>query len=237
MQGWNLKMFYYLKKTVRYFFKQRGQGMTEVLIVVALIAIAGIMVSILYGDNIRKQIGKTGNAVGGKDTALIDDTEKADKEDEHKNLNDFADMEEEVSAPPPPPLPAETDLLGHDVRHHIGDGLYGGSAGGGNLQNEGTSFNVRFELTQDMIDYANDLNGGFLYLNFDAWGCNYNVNSVDLGGYDVGNINNGSNSFSVNASDLGVGSHDLTFFSYEYSGGYFDDFEVADITIDYFSNE
>ncbi|MFY2562324.1 hypothetical protein ACN469_32320 [Corallococcus terminator] len=45
--------------------KARGQGMTEYIIIVALIAIAAIGVVTLFGDNIRKLFGASAAALAG----------------------------------------------------------------------------------------------------------------------------------------------------------------------------
>lgn len=45
--------------------KARGQGMTEYIIIVALIAIAAIGVVTLFGDNIRKLFGASADALAG----------------------------------------------------------------------------------------------------------------------------------------------------------------------------
>lgn len=45
--------------------KNRGQGMTEYIIIVALIAIAAIGVITLFGDNIRKLFGASADALAG----------------------------------------------------------------------------------------------------------------------------------------------------------------------------
>ncbi|WP_224245606.1 Flp family type IVb pilin [Hyalangium gracile] len=50
------------KKQVR---KSRGQGMTEYIIIVSLIAIASIGVITLFGDNIRKLFGASAAALAG----------------------------------------------------------------------------------------------------------------------------------------------------------------------------
>ena len=47
---------------------QSGQGMTEYIIIVALIAIAAIGVVTLFGDNIRRMFGASVDALAGKDT-------------------------------------------------------------------------------------------------------------------------------------------------------------------------
>lgn len=46
-------------------FKQLGQGMTEYIIIVALIAIAGIAIFTLFGDVVREQMGIMTEELGG----------------------------------------------------------------------------------------------------------------------------------------------------------------------------
>ncbi|AEI68596.1 hypothetical protein [Corallococcus macrosporus] len=57
------------KKQLR---KARGQGMTEYIIIVALIAIAAIGVVTLFGDNIRKLFGASAAALAGDDSVEND---------------------------------------------------------------------------------------------------------------------------------------------------------------------
>lgn len=57
------------KKNLR---KARGQGMTEYIIIVALIAIAAIGVITLFGDNIRKLFGASAAALAGEDNVKND---------------------------------------------------------------------------------------------------------------------------------------------------------------------
>jgi Flp pilus assembly pilin Flp len=45
--------------------KRRGQGMTEYIIIVALIAIAAIGIITLFGDNIRRLFGMSADALSG----------------------------------------------------------------------------------------------------------------------------------------------------------------------------
>ncbi len=45
--------------------KQLGQGMTEYIIIVALIAIAAITVYNLFGDTVRNQVGDMAAELGG----------------------------------------------------------------------------------------------------------------------------------------------------------------------------
>ena len=46
--------------------KTRGQGMTEYIIIVALISIAAVGVITLFGDNIRKLFGMSADALTGE---------------------------------------------------------------------------------------------------------------------------------------------------------------------------
>ena len=71
--------------------KNHGQSMTEMIVVVALIAIAGILGFILFGDNLRKQFGKSGRAVGGYDSKSVGETDGGKKVGEHRTLKNFAD--------------------------------------------------------------------------------------------------------------------------------------------------
>lgn len=54
-----------MKKNLKTLKNRRGQGMTEYIIIVALIAIAAIGVITLFGDNIRKLFGGSANALAG----------------------------------------------------------------------------------------------------------------------------------------------------------------------------
>ncbi len=58
-----------MKKQIRR--KNRGQGMTEYIIIVALIAIAAIGVITLFGDNIRKLFGMSADALAGNDNVSM----------------------------------------------------------------------------------------------------------------------------------------------------------------------
>ncbi len=48
--------------------RQFGQGMTEYIIIVALIAIAAITVYNLFGDTVRGQVGDMASELGGGDS-------------------------------------------------------------------------------------------------------------------------------------------------------------------------
>jgi pilus assembly protein Flp/PilA len=69
---------------------QRGQGMTEYIIIVALIAIAAIGVVTIFGDNIRDLFAASTNALAG-DTKVTPGTEKAKAtHTQSKTLKTFA---------------------------------------------------------------------------------------------------------------------------------------------------
>lgn len=51
---------------------RRGQGMTEYIIIVALIAIAAVGVITLFGNNIRKLFGGSANVLAGNNYSGAD---------------------------------------------------------------------------------------------------------------------------------------------------------------------
>lgn len=60
-------IFRKLSATKLYFRKQLGQGMTEYIIIVALIAVAAIAVTQLFGATIRNQVAAIAQEVSGTD--------------------------------------------------------------------------------------------------------------------------------------------------------------------------
>jgi len=46
--------------------RRKAQGMTEYILIVALIAVAAIGIVTLFGDNLRKIFGTANNALAGK---------------------------------------------------------------------------------------------------------------------------------------------------------------------------
>lgn len=73
--------------------RQLGQGMTEYIIIVALIAIAAIAIYGFFGDTIRAQMGAMTKELAGHD-AGNDPAKEAikdvDKETKSKTLKDYA---------------------------------------------------------------------------------------------------------------------------------------------------
>lgn len=68
--------------------KNRGQGMTEYIIVVALIAIAAIAVITLFGDNVRQLFASSAEALAGNDM-VVNNGQTAAESIKKKNLSNF----------------------------------------------------------------------------------------------------------------------------------------------------
>jgi pilus assembly protein Flp/PilA len=68
---------------------QKGQGMTEYIIIVALIAIAAIGVVTIFGDNIRRMFGASVDALAGTADATTG-AKKANGSSTHRNVTNFA---------------------------------------------------------------------------------------------------------------------------------------------------
>lgn len=69
---------------------ERGQGLTEYIVIVAMVAIAAIGVVTLYGDNVRKILGTAVDALAGE---LVSDTGAKTKgrTASERTLRDFAE--------------------------------------------------------------------------------------------------------------------------------------------------
>jgi len=80
--------------SMKNFRRSRGQGMTEYIIIVALIAIAAIAVYSFFGDTLRSQMGamtqelagKSGTATSAKAASTAG---QAAGESKHKGLSNF----------------------------------------------------------------------------------------------------------------------------------------------------
>lgn len=66
---------------------EKGQGMTEYIIIVALIAIAAIGVITVFGNNLRILFANSANALAGNETAT--ETGKTTFKAQHKSLQNF----------------------------------------------------------------------------------------------------------------------------------------------------
>lgn len=78
------------QKTFKKNQKNRGQGMTEYIIIVALIAIAAIGVITLFGDNVRAIFGASTEALAGESSAKVD-TKMKKNTYKTKNIKDFSE--------------------------------------------------------------------------------------------------------------------------------------------------
>ena len=76
-------------KTPRKVRTMRGQGMTEYIIIVALIAIAAIGVITLFGDNIKKLFGMSADALAGDDNVAQRAIKSKQGQLENKAMKDF----------------------------------------------------------------------------------------------------------------------------------------------------
>ncbi len=80
-----------MRKMQKMMRKQDGQGMTEYIIIVALIAIAAIGVVTVFGDNIRKIFGTSANALNGQ-TAATTGTQGAGMTADKRNITNFGEF-------------------------------------------------------------------------------------------------------------------------------------------------
>jgi len=74
--------------------RQAGQGMTEYIIIVALVAVAAISVYNLFGDTVRGQVGDLAAELGGGKTLKLGNTAGNDAQKEGKEEYDLADFDQ-----------------------------------------------------------------------------------------------------------------------------------------------
>jgi pilus assembly protein Flp/PilA len=67
----------------------RGQGLTEYILIVSLIAIASLAVVTLFGDNVRRLFGAAATSLSGE-KSVQPSFEKSKAEFEEKNLGNFS---------------------------------------------------------------------------------------------------------------------------------------------------
>lgn len=67
----------------------RGQGMTEYIIITALIAVAAIGIISLFGDNIRKLFGASAQALAGSNNVSNTGDQQRRDRLEKKSLSNF----------------------------------------------------------------------------------------------------------------------------------------------------
>ena len=69
---------------------RRGQGMTEYIIIVALIAIAALVLFTLFGDQIRSITGGIVRALSGEEEIEREEVTEVSEHDDHVKIDDFA---------------------------------------------------------------------------------------------------------------------------------------------------
>jgi Flp pilus assembly pilin Flp len=80
--------------------RQRGQGMTEYIIITALIAIAAIAAVTFFGSTVRSQIGAMGQELGGADATSTINHAKGEGNSaatsgvKHKDLSSYQSFKE-----------------------------------------------------------------------------------------------------------------------------------------------
>ncbi len=76
-------------RRVRTLKDRKGQGLTEYIIIVALVAIAAIGVVNIFGNQLRNQFATIVGAMSGHTTSKVADL--SSRADEEKNLKDLGD--------------------------------------------------------------------------------------------------------------------------------------------------
>jgi Flp pilus assembly pilin Flp len=70
---------------------RKGQGLTEYIIIVALVAVAGIGIVNIFGNQLRNQFNTIVKAMAGSSTATVESLAgKAGTEANQKNLSTYA---------------------------------------------------------------------------------------------------------------------------------------------------
>lgn len=71
---------------------ERGQGMTEYIIIVALIGVASIGVVGLFGDNVRHLFAAASDSIAGNENRQSMAEERGADYEHHESLKTFADQ-------------------------------------------------------------------------------------------------------------------------------------------------
>jgi Flp pilus assembly pilin Flp len=70
---------------------RRGQGLTEYIVVVALVAVAGIGIVNIFGNQLRNQFHTIVKAMAGSETRTVESlADRAGKEANQKSLSTYA---------------------------------------------------------------------------------------------------------------------------------------------------
>jgi Flp pilus assembly pilin Flp len=80
-----------MKRLTRLVRAERGQGLTEYIVIAALIAIAAMGIVTVFGDNIRALFGASVDALAGVDSGVKGaKTRMRGTRADHRNIQNFA---------------------------------------------------------------------------------------------------------------------------------------------------
>lgn len=230
--------------------RKDAQALTEYVVLAAIIAVGVIVTVSLFGQatlGVFAQLGSAMNRDGeAPDKTAVDDALAGMEIDAAiaRNMRNF-DLEDGGTPPPdsqpqPPPQPSPSPSQAYGGIHHLGNSGAPGTANpAGNVINEGLSYQITFTVTPEMIAYANQVDGGALFLSFSAGNHagdynnfinNEGVNAVKLDGRTAGYAANGQNSIALDIGRLSPGQHTVTFTSGDLATTP-DDFNITDIVI------
>ncbi len=77
--------------------KKSGQGMTEYIIVLAIIAIGAILIIGLFGKQIKSTFGKSTSALAGSELGDGNDASEGDINDASTKQNDMGTFDDDVT--------------------------------------------------------------------------------------------------------------------------------------------
>ena len=76
-------------KIIKCISNQRGQGLIEYLVIVALVAVAGIAVMSVVGQNVRAQFANVANSIQGNGQAKVNISEVRESHYKKRDMGDF----------------------------------------------------------------------------------------------------------------------------------------------------
>ena len=74
-------------------FKQLGQGMTEYIIIIALIAIAGIGAFTFFGDGLKETVGTVTEELTGADSTITNSDKTDARISTTRDMSDFTESD------------------------------------------------------------------------------------------------------------------------------------------------
>ncbi len=77
--------------------RKSGQGMTEYIIIVAIIAVGAILIIGLFGKQIKSSFGKSTSALAGTELGDANDATEGDINDASTKQNDMGTFDDDVT--------------------------------------------------------------------------------------------------------------------------------------------